>query len=99
MQVVGDEDGSVQWEQVEAIRSRLAALPVADPAVSRDTSERISRLYAASYFPMMKVGPQTYPSNIGHDGCFRCHGTLQRFEGSQFGEALDVGCTTCHAMQ
>ncbi|MBI3912276.1 MAG: NapC/NirT family cytochrome c [Armatimonadetes bacterium] len=78
-------------------QSRLRELAATDPKRQRQAvGDILLRLYSASYFPKMKVGPDTYPDYQGHTGCFRCHGSLEPAPGSPSKAPLPSGCDTCH---
>ncbi|MFT3764229.1 MAG: NapC/NirT family cytochrome c [Minicystis sp.] len=54
-------------------------------------------IYDRNVFPEMKVGWDTYPSNIGHrywSGCFRCHDGKHV---SPAGKVLPSDCSVCHS--
>lgn len=56
----------------------------------------IQSAYMSSAFPGMKVGPDTYTNWRTHDGCFRCHGTLQATRPGKGDETISAGCNMCH---
>lgn len=56
----------------------------------------ISTTYRSAVFPHMKIGPDTYPSWRSHDGCFRCHGTLQAASPKGRDKDIPAGCDLCH---
>lgn len=50
-------------------------------------------IYQANVFPKMNVTWGTYPDNLSHDGCFRCHNSQMVAPG---GQAITTGCNACH---
>ena len=44
----------------------------------------------------MRADWTTYPNNLSHDGCFRCHGVLTAADGPKAGEPISLNCTNCH---
>lgn len=61
------------------------------------TVESVIGIYDRNVFPEMKVGWDTYPSNIGHrywSGCFRCHDGKHV---SPEGQVLKSDCDVCHS--
>lgn len=58
--------------------------------------KKLIDIYDHNVFPEMKVGWDTYPSNIGHrywSGCFRCHDGKHV---SPEGKAIRSECNICH---
>jgi PAS domain-containing protein len=54
--------------------------------------------YASNIYPALKIGWNTYPSNLGHragPGCFRCHDGEHR---TADGRVLPQDCDLCHAV-
>ena len=73
------------------------------PAVAKDKPEQVQKavaeltsIYQRSVFQEMRTDWTTYQNNIGHEGCFRCHGVLTAADGPKAGQAITFGCTTCH---
>jgi len=58
--------------------------------------QAIRTAYTSSAFPHMKIGPDTYPNWRTHDGCFRCHGTLQAARPGGRDADIPSGCNLCH---
>lgn len=58
----------------------------------------IADAYKASHFPHMKVNAATYTNWRSHDGCWRCHGTM---EAATPGKRTEVSqdCNLCHTDQ
>lgn len=56
----------------------------------------IETVYTTSAFPHMKIGPDTYPNWRTHDGCFRCHGTLQAVRPGKQDSTISADCNLCH---
>lgn len=50
-------------------------------------------IYQANVFPDMKVTWGTYPNNLSHNGCFRCHNEQMV---AANGKAITTSCTACH---
>ena len=66
-------------------------------AVEAAVSE-VQNIYAANFFPYMKVDWRTHPNNIGHlyfPGCFRCHDGQHV---SADGKMIPNTCNTCHTV-
>lgn len=60
-------------------------------------ADQLVAIYDRNVFPEMKVGWDTYPSNIGHrywPGCFRCHDGKHV---SDDGQVLSRDCRVCHS--
>jgi hypothetical protein len=58
----------------------------------------VQNIYAANFFPYMKVDWRTHPNNIGHmysPGCFRCHDGQHV---SAAGKVIPNTCNTCHTV-
>ena len=58
----------------------------------------VQTIYAANFFPYMKVDWRTHPNNIGHlyfPGCFRCHDGQHA---SADGKVIPNGCNSCHSV-
>ncbi len=58
----------------------------------------VQNIYAANFFPYMKVDWRTHPNNIGHlyfPGCFRCHDGQHV---SSDGKTIPNTCNTCHTV-
>ncbi len=58
----------------------------------------VQKAYTENVFPAMKIGWQTYASNIGHtyaQGCFRCHDEEHE---SEDGATISMDCETCHTI-
>jgi len=58
----------------------------------------VRNIYAANFFPYMKVDWRTHPNNIGHfyfPGCFRCHDGQHA---SADGKVIPNTCNTCHTV-
>ncbi|HLK31879.1 MAG TPA: NapC/NirT family cytochrome c [Terriglobales bacterium] len=58
----------------------------------------VQNIYAANFFPEMKVDWRTHPNNIGHfyfAGCFRCHDGQHV---SADGKVIPKTCSTCHTV-
>ena len=58
----------------------------------------VQAIHRAYVFPSMKIGWNTYNSNIGHatphtQACFRCHNGILRDEA---GTAITLDCNSCH---
>lgn len=56
----------------------------------------IETVYRSSVFPHMKIGPDTYPNWRSHDGCFRCHGTMQATKPGGRLKEIPADCNLCH---
>lgn len=56
----------------------------------------ISAVYTSAVFPHMKIGPDTYPNWRTHDGCFRCHGTMQAARAGGRDKDIPANCNLCH---
>jgi hypothetical protein len=61
----------------------------------RSVVSEVKRVYKATVFPLMNVGPETYPNWRTHTGCFRCHGTIVPKGGV---EPVSQDCNLCHSM-
>jgi hypothetical protein len=78
-------------------RRKLEELGRSNPKLTRaGAAELLPRLYSASVFPRMKVGQETYPQHLKHEGCFRCHGTMEAAT-PQAPPAPANGCGLCHS--
>lgn len=58
----------------------------------------IEQAYSGSMFPHMRVAPSTYPNWRSHDGCFRCHGAMERL-GKGRDADISADCGLCHTEQ
>jgi hypothetical protein len=56
---------------------------------------QVKRVYKAAVFPLMHVGPDTYPNWRTHAGCFRCHGAMVP-RGK--GQPVSQDCSLCHSL-
>lgn len=70
--------------------------PTADAKDVEKAATAVVGIYDRNVFPEMKVGWNTYPSNIGHrnwPGCFRCHDGQHA---TADGKVLSNDCGLCH---
>ncbi len=89
---------ATEAEALAAIQSQLTAKYPAGGAAVEQAIAEIQRLYAANFFPEMKVSWREYPDHIGHKitkGCFRCHNEDMV---SEQGTDLALDCNTCHTI-
>ncbi len=68
-------------------------------ATIRRSVEEIQRDYQGTFFPHMKIGPDTYPDWKSHDGCFRCHGTMVAASSKGRDKEIPADCNLCHSEQ
>jgi hypothetical protein len=57
----------------------------------------VSEVYSETFFPHMGVGPTTYPNLRTHNGCFRCHGVMERPSDNGAKTTLSAQCDLCHS--
>lgn len=63
---------------------------------SIDSSVNKAReLYLTSAFPHMKIDSTTYTNWRSHDGCFRCHGSMEAWTKGK--SEVPSDCTYCHS--
>lgn len=94
MEAVGEPEGEISHDTYTEIRRRLRAAAGSDERVGRE----LQRLYASTTFPEMKTGAETYPSFLGHKGCYRCHGAMTPLGGGQSRLPTNTQCLSCHVM-
>lgn len=55
----------------------------------------LQEIYQSNVFPKMKVTWGTYPDNLSHNGCFRCHNQKMVATG---GKTITTNCNACHEL-
>jgi hypothetical protein len=106
MQAVGEVTGRTSDKEYQQALRQIRAIPdfyrkqypdlfKEENIVIKRAVDRLNRVYTATVFPHMNVGPNTYPNWRTHTGCFRCHGTLVP-KGK--GQPISQDCNLCHSM-
>jgi len=107
LQAIGDVVTNVSEEQqqetlrridgiTEYYRTQHPDVMASSETAVREAVEQIKSIYRRTVFPHMKVTPETYPTWLGHEGCFRCHGKLTGSKGPVTGQVIGNACDNCH---
>lgn len=85
---VGIREGLVAFYKAE-----YPEVAARDLAKIESSAQGVWDIYRQNVFPAMKITWGTYPNNIGHDGCFRCH---DKKHADEKGKTISKDCSLCH---
>jgi hypothetical protein len=94
LEAVGEPESPPDRATYEEMRRALTRASGGDALVEQE----LHRIQAATFFPGMNAGPQSYPSWLGHAGCYRCHGALEPVGGRKSRLPAATQCVACHQM-